>query len=212
MRRARRAGAVALAVALLLSACSSPAPTAPTDKPTFGGGSGAAGDDTDTAELAAAADDAGIRPCPAPAEAAASGDGALPDIALECFDGGTLDLSRLEGPAVVNVWASWCRPCREELPLLARLDDELGDQVSVIGVDMQDSDPLAAVELAADSGVTYPQLSDPGSSVRGPLRVGGVPWTVFVDAQGRMVATRPTPFTSYEQLTDAVRTHLEVQP
>lgn len=209
--RARGVPVVATVLALLLTACSTPDPTAPTDKPSFGGGSADA-PDVDTAALATAADDAGIRPCPEPADAPADGSGALPGLTLECFDGGSLDLSRLRGPAVVNVWASWCKPCREELPLLARLDDELGDEVAVVGIDIQDSDPLAAVELAADSGVTYPQLIDPESSVRGPLRVVGVPSTVFVDAQGRMVATHPTPFTSYEQLTDAVSTHLEVQP
>ncbi len=109
-------------------------------------------------------------------------------------------------------WASNCKPCREELPLLARLDRDTGDRLTVVGLDVRDADPDAAVALARRSGVTYPQLSDPTFRTRGAFRVLGLPQTVFVDAQGRMVATERVPYTSYADLTGAVRRHLEVQP
>lgn len=213
MSARRRAGLVAGLVTVVLLAGCTEVDRGP-DKPTFGGSGSAdpAGGAVDP-EVAAAAREAGIRACPEEADEPASGDDALPALELACLDGeSTVDLSRLRGPAVVNLWASWCKPCREELPLLARLDDEAGDRVAVIGIDVRDGKPGAAVELAADSGVTYPQLSDPDMLLRGPLRVSGLPQTVFVDAQGRMVASERVPFTSYDQLTAAVREHLEVTP
>lgn len=210
----RRALVSALAAVLLAAGCSE-VDTTP-DKPTFGGGSSTAdGADAATDEVRAAAQDAGIRPCSdlPLADAAADGEDALPALELACLGGdGSVDLSRLRGPAVVNLWASWCRPCREELPLLARLDAEVGDEVAVVGIDVQDGAPEAAVDLARDAGVTYPQLSDPDATVRGPLRLVGLPQTVFVDAQGRMVATERVPYTAYADLAAAVRRHLEVQP
>lgn len=212
----RRSVAAVVATVLLLGACSD-VDTEP-DRPTFGGAAGSSapgGGDPDVAGARAAAEDAGIRPCSDLDVAAgpAVGDGALPELELACLGaGGAVDLSRLRGPAVVNLWASWCKPCREELPLFARLDEQTGDRLAVVGIDVQDSDPEAAVRLAADAGVTYPQLVDPDSVARGPLRVVGLPQTLFVDAQGRMVRTERVPFTSYDDLTAAVRQHLEVQP
>lgn len=177
-------------------------------KPTFGGDA----PDVTTADLAAAKADAGIRDCPA-AGGAPAADDPLPDLQLQCLGGGrAVTLAELEGPAVLNLWASWCKPCREELPLLARLDEELGDEVQVIGVDVADAAPDAALELAARSGATYPQLADPDSTTRGPLRVAGLPQTIFVDAGGTMVATERVPFRSYDDLTDAVSRHLGVRP
>lgn len=210
-----RASVVAVVTTVLLLAGCGDVDTGPT-KPTFGGGGAAGpGEPGDTSGARDAARAAGIAPCSdlELADQPATGDGALPQLELACLgDAGPVDLSRLRGPAVVNLWASWCKPCREELPLLARLDEQTGDRLGVVGIDVQDSDPEAAVQLAADAGVTYPQLVDPESTTRGPLRVVGLPQTIFVDAQGRMVATERVPYTSYDDLAAAVRRHLEVEP
>lgn len=208
----RRAAAVALALLVGLAGCAQP--ETGSRKPTFGGGS-LEGGDPQTSSVRSAAQEAGLRPCTELplAGTAASGDAALPALQLPCLGGdGSVDLARLRGPAVVNFWASNCKPCREELPLLARLDRESGDRLTVVGLDVRDADPDAAVALARSSDVTYPQLSDPTFLTRGPFRVLGLPQTVFVDAQGRMVATERVPYTSYDDLTAAVRRHLEVQP
>jgi thiol-disulfide isomerase/thioredoxin len=208
----RRALPAALTAVLLLVGCTD-VDTGP-QKPTFGAGS-SAGSDGSTREVRSAVREAGIRPCTdlPLADTPADGDDALPSLPLACLGGqGSVDLSRLRGPAVVNLWASWCKPCREELPLLARLDERTADRLTVVGIDVQDGAPEAAVDLARGAGVTYPQLSDPDATTRGPLRVVGLPQTVFVDAQGRMVATERVPFTSYDDLTAAVRRHLEVTP
>lgn len=205
MGRGRRVGA-ALGVAVLLSGCGAE----PGGTPQFGGGDEP---DADVAALVEQAGDIGLTDCPEPAAAPARGENTLPELELTCLtDGESVDLASLEGPVVINLWASWCEPCREELPLLARLDEETGGSVRVIGIDVADRAPDKALQLAADSGVTYPQLYDPDQLTRGPLGVQGLPQTVFVDEQGTMVATERTPYRSYAALLDDVDRHLGVRP
>ncbi len=191
---------------VLLAGCTS-AP--PREKPTFGGSAPA----VDSSALAAAKEAAGIDDCPA-SDGPAPSSQALPDITLDCLGGGTsVDLSTLTGtPTVINLWASWCEPCRKELPLLAKADESYGGSLRILGVDFDDPAPDDAIELLASSGVTYPQLVDRDSAIRSSLGVIGLPQTVFVDAQGRMVATERTPFRSYADLTAAISRHLGVNP
>lgn len=201
----RRYVVVALLVAL--GGCTS-APSG--EKPTFGGGSAPA---VDESALSAAKAAAGIEDCPA-SNAPAPDKKALPDITLDCLGGGKrVNLSGVAGtPSVINLWASWCEPCRKELPLLAKADKEYGSKLRILGVDFDDPAPDDAIELLKVSGVTYPQLVDRDSAIRTSLAVVGLPQTVFVDAQGRMVATERTPFRSYADLTAAIKQHLGVTP
>jgi thiol-disulfide isomerase/thioredoxin len=195
-----------LAVALV-SGCGADEPT----KPSFGGGSEPSGATSgDLADLKAAAK---IEPCPV-VDGRASGENALPDLELDCLGGGRpVRLSGLTGtPTVINLWASWCKPCREELPLLAKADREYGDRVRFIGIDTADAAPEAALRLAQETGVRFPQLSDRAGRTRAPLRYSGLPQTVFVDEQGRMVFTERKPFRSYADVTSAIREHLGVTP
>jgi cytochrome c biogenesis protein CcmG/thiol:disulfide interchange protein DsbE len=206
-RAARMLVAAGLVLALAGCSTSDPGPA----KPSFGSGGTTA--DASSPELAAAKAEAGIEDCPAAGEPAA-GDGALPDVTLECLGGGrSVDLSVLTGtPTVINLWASWCVPCRKELPLLARADAEYGSAVRFIGIDFKETSPGAAIELARTSGVTYPQLSDPDQRSAAALGVVGLPQTIFVDAQGRITATERKEFRSYADLTAAIEQHLGVTP
>ena len=177
--------------------------------------------EVDTPELRAAKADAGIDDCPAPGDvaAASAAPGAddlraseLPPLTLECLGGGPdTVLSSVTGPAVVNLWASWCTPCEKELPILARLDEQAGDRLTVLGVDYQDPDPEAALDLLAASGVTYPQLADPGGSLADQLKILGLPGTVFVDAEGVATFVNAA-FDSDEELAALVREHTGVDP
>lgn len=156
-----------------------------------------------------------IEPCP-PADARqADGPGALPDTVLPCLGGGTaVRLSSLLGqPTLINVWASWCGPCRTELPLLSRAHAEFADQVRFLGIDAGDPDPMVALGLLDDLGVRYSQVSDASMRTRGSLGyAGGLPLTVFVDEHGTMVGTERTPFRSYSEVAKAIRQHLGVSP
>jgi thiol-disulfide isomerase/thioredoxin len=180
-------------------------------KPSFGGGSEPAG--ASAKQLAALKADAKIEDCPASAAKPPS-DAALPDLRLDCLGGGRqVRLSGLAGtPTVINLWASWCTECREELPLLAKADREFADGVRFIGIDIRDAAPEAALRLAERSGVTYAQLVDRDGRTQAPLRYSGLPQTVFVDAQGRMVFTERAPFHSYADVTAAISRHLGVRP
>ncbi len=200
-----RSIAVMVLVTTLMAGCGADEPA----KPSFGGGSEPAGASAnELADLKAAAR---IEDCPTTTETA-SGRDALPDLELDCLGGGRpVRLSGLTGtPTVINLWASWCDPCREELPLLAKADREYGERVRFIGIDVADAAPEAALRLAQESGVTYPQLVDRAGRTRAPLRYAGLPQTIFVDEQGRMVFTERTPFRSYADVTAAIRRHLGV--
>ncbi|MGH3365051.1 MAG: TlpA family protein disulfide reductase, partial [Nocardioidaceae bacterium] len=188
----------------------------PTDDPAGeradGQGGFTADVDVDTPELRAAKKQAGIADCPAaPAEGGAVPEGALPQVTLPCLGGGAdVDLSTLRGPMVVNLWAQWCGPCREELPYYQRLHERAGDQVEVLGVDYQDTRPDWALDLLRETGVTFPSVADPGGELRVPLRVRGLPGILFVDGDGRLVHQEFAVIESYEQLTGLVEQHLGV--
>lgn len=200
----RSIGAMVL-VAALVAGCAGDEPS----KPSFGGGSKPP--DASAGELADLKAAAKIEDCPAP-NGTASGDNALPDLELDCLGGGRpVRLSGLTGtPTVINLWASWCKQCRDELPLLAKADRMYGDRVRFIGIDVVDAAPEAALRLAEETGVTYPQLVDRAGRTRAPLHYSGLPQTIFVDERGRMVFTERKPFLSYADVTAAIREHLGV--
>lgn len=208
MRRRTTATLAAALTALVLTGC---APDG------AGGGSGVqpgrARVDVDTPQLARARDDAGIELC-APGGGSAV-DGGLPAVTLPCLGGGPdVDLSSLEGPMVVNLWASWCGPCRKELPFYQAFAEEHGDEVAVLGVDYQDVQPAAALELAKETGVTYPLLADPQGLLNGATpfpRLGGLPFLALVDEDGRVVHREYVEITSERQLSDLVERYLEVR-
>jgi cytochrome c biogenesis protein CcmG/thiol:disulfide interchange protein DsbE len=125
--------------------------------------------------------------CPAP-DAPATAGYALPDLSLPCLGAAqgaaTVPLRRLTGrPMVVNLWASWCGPCRAELPALARLARTAGGRLRVIGVASLDV-PGNSVAFAADNRLPFPSLQDRDGDVERGLRRNGLPVTVLVRTEG----------------------------
>jgi cytochrome c biogenesis protein CcmG/thiol:disulfide interchange protein DsbE len=88
-------------------------------------------------------------------------------------------------PVVVNVWAAWCEPCKDETPVLVEAAANKPG-VQFIGVDVQDSRAGAEAFLTT-FGVTYPSLFDPPGAIQTELGMLGPPATFFYDAQGRQV-------------------------
>lgn len=110
----------------------------------------------------------------------------LPQVKLPCLnEAREVDVSRLAGPAVVNLWASWCGPCRKEMPMLAQAARR-HREVQFVGINTQDRQEAAA-NLLSETGVTYPQLVDVDAVVLADTRVPGLPVTLAVDADGRIV-------------------------
>jgi thiol-disulfide isomerase/thioredoxin len=108
---------------------------------------------------------------------------ALPSVALESLDGAsTIELGSVRGPAVVNLWAVTCVPCRQELPALQESADE-HPEVSVFLVNNGD-DPGPAMDFLDEIGVSLPAYQDPLAEVSSALGVASLPATVFVSSDG----------------------------
>jgi cytochrome c biogenesis protein CcmG/thiol:disulfide interchange protein DsbE len=109
----------------------------------------------------------------------------LPRLSGPSVQGGHIDTRSLTGrPLVVNVWATWCDPCRREQPALMRLHQRYGDRVGFAGVDYRD-DEAAAREWIRQYSVTYASLSDPSGHSAFNLGISvGLPDTYVVDATG----------------------------
>jgi len=117
--------------------------------------------------------------------AAAGEDRVLPQADLELLDGGTYDLQATGQPRALNLWATWCAPCRAELPAF----DDVSQRVQgaeIIGINTGDSGADAA-ELVEELNLSFTQVLDPNASVQAALRITGMPSTIFVDAQGEIV-------------------------
>jgi cytochrome c biogenesis protein CcmG/thiol:disulfide interchange protein DsbE len=125
-------------------------------------------------------------PAVASARVAVAGESAadLPDLSLPCFAGdGQVRLTGLRGPAVINLWGSWCGPCREELPVMQELADATAGRLRVVGVDTMDSRDAGA-SFAADKGISFPTLFDPDKKLLTALGKVNLPVTVFIGTDG----------------------------
>jgi thiol-disulfide isomerase/thioredoxin len=191
--------AAAVAVLTLTSACDDvPVPDAKID--------------VDTPELVEAKDAAGIEDC-APATGTHV-EGGMPSVTLPCLGGGPdVGVAGLRGPMLVSLWAYWCGPCREEIPVLQAFYDEHGDEVPLLGIDYQDAQPGGAIALMDELGATFPSLADPYGdlSAQEPLPViTGLPHLLFIDADGKIAFHQIGDVTSKRELESLVDEHLGV--
>jgi cytochrome c biogenesis protein CcmG/thiol:disulfide interchange protein DsbE len=110
-------------------------------------------------------------------------------------------IAKLRGyPVVVNVWASWCGPCRFEFPHFQRAAADFGKRVAFLGVDTQDSDDAAETFLA-EAPVPYPSYTDPDQEIASSIGADlGLPDTAFYDRRGRLVQLKQGPYTDPAEL------------
>jgi cytochrome c biogenesis protein CcmG, thiol:disulfide interchange protein DsbE len=100
----------------------------------------------------------------------------------------TISLRALRGrPAFIDVWASWCAPCRDEAPLLARLWREHRHQIGFVGIDVEDT-RADAHRFIRRFGLGYPNMFDRKASMAGKLGFFGLPTAYLVDRRGRIAA------------------------
>jgi thiol-disulfide isomerase/thioredoxin len=115
-----------------------------------------------------------------------------PALKLADLDGQSHDLAALKGKVVlVNFWATWCPPCRREMPSMERLTQALaGEPFVVLAVDVgEDADTIHAFNSQLDAAPSFPILLDSRSRVMQAWKVGGLPTTFLVDQRGRIVAS-----------------------
>ena len=123
---------------------------------------------------------------------------AAPDDAFPLLDGGLATLADLRGtPLVVNFFASWCEPCKAELPDFAAVHAEVGTDVGFLGVNVRDREDAARSLLAA-TGVDYAIARDPSGALTEAFGVVNMPSTFFLDADGRIVSSHPGVLTADE--------------
>ncbi|MCX5212253.1 TlpA family protein disulfide reductase [Kitasatospora sp. NBC_00240] len=171
--RLRLAAAVAAAAALVLTGCSS-------------SGSSGSGD----AQTGFIVGKGG-----APDTAAAGHRKDAPDISGTTLEGAKVALSDYRGKVVVlNIWGSWCNPCRAEAPNLQSVWNTYKDQgVQFLGINTRDIDPANAVRFEQEKGVTFPSLYDPdGTQIlkfpKGSLNPQSIPTTLVIDRDGKLAA------------------------
>lgn len=199
----RRAAAVALVAAgVLLTGCDSVAPGF------------ACKVDASSPDLVEDREAAGIADCDPDAWSAGEGAAArLPDLELDCLGGEHgAALSQVHGPAVINFWASNCGPCRTEMPALQQFYEAYGDQVTVLGVNWLDTYPGAGIDLARQSGVTYPSLADGcGDLQETDLELGaGLPFFLFVAEDGTVSRPHAGGVESPDEVVALVRENLGI--
>ena len=115
-------------------------------------------------------------------------------------------IASLKGyPVVVNIWASWCGPCRFEFPTLQKLSAAYGKRVAFLGIDSQDSDDAAKTFLGEEP-VPYPSYTDPDQSIKNLIGATvGLPDTAFYDRSGKLVYLKQGPYTDHAELRADVK-------
>lgn len=135
--------------------------------------------------------------------------GTAPEFSFTTFDGQTINSADLRGKGVVlNFWASWCDPCREEAALLeATWKREKANGIVFIGLDYLDQEPAAKAYIE-EFGITYPIGPDLQSNAARRYGIKGVPETFFIDPQGAITEIVIGPITSQarmDTLLDEIR-------
>jgi cytochrome c biogenesis protein CcmG/thiol:disulfide interchange protein DsbE len=128
---------------------------------------------------------------------------------LECLDGNSkVLLESIKGPVLINVWGSWCIPCRGEMPYLRAL--AATGKVQIIGIDVEEADMDSARKFVVDQGMTWPNLYDRDGSTKSSFGMG-VPVTWYLNRKGEVAYKHVGVLKSKEQLFDEVEKYLGIK-
>jgi len=129
---------------------------------------------------------------------------------LECLDGSAgITLEALRGPAIVNVWGSWCAPCQEEIPLFVDFYSRVKGKVTLLGIDVEEAQVADGRHFVQTHGMTWPNLIDPDGKTAATIGPG-VPVTYFVDANGTKVYTKIGVITSVNEIEQLTQKYLGI--
>jgi cytochrome c biogenesis protein CcmG/thiol:disulfide interchange protein DsbE len=127
-------------------------------------------------------------------------DNASEDLTLECLDGlvGT-NVAAIKGPAIINVWGSWCKPCKEEMPYFAEFYETMDPNMQLIGVNVEEKRIEDGRMFARTNGIKWPNLYD-GEGITRKYFGMGVPVTWFIGESGNVVYKKVGPVKSADEL------------
>jgi len=133
------------------------------------------------------------------------------DLSLDCLDGSeSIKLSMIKGPAVVNVWASWCTSCEEELPFLKEFSKINNEKVQFIGIDVEEKSASVGANFAKKNNMSWPHLFDPDGRTT-ELFGMGIPVTWFIDETGKITYKKIGTVKSIAELKNLISKHLGVK-
>lgn len=127
-----------------------------------------------------------------------------------CLDGkSTINFSQMHGPLIVNVWGSWCAPCKDEIPMIRSFYSKNQSKVHIVGVDVEEAKRSDGAEFVVANGMTWPILVDPDARSRGFFGMG-VPVTWFIDESGKVVHKKIGVLKSEQELRELVSKYLHL--
>ena len=122
------------------------------------------------------------------------------EVVAECLDSSPgVNIAAIKGPAIINVWGSWCEPCKEEIPYFAEYFQTKDPQIQLIGVDVEEKAIEDGRMFARTHGIMWPNLFDGDGSTRKYFGMG-VPVTWFIDGDGKVLYKKIGPIKSVEEL------------
>ena len=129
---------------------------------------------------------------------------------IDCLDGSTgFSIASLRGPLVVNVWGSWCGPCKQEMPYFVDFYQRANGKVDLLGIAVEESSARNPKEFIVNNGMSWPNLFDADGSTREDFGMG-VPVTWFIDEEGTVTYKHVGPIPSTIELIKLTAKYLKV--
>ncbi len=128
-----------------------------------------------------------------------------------CLDGeGSINFSALKGPLIVNVWASWCAACKQELPIFLELHKVASAKVSLLGIDVEEKSEKSGFDFARTNGMAWPHLYDPDGRSAAIFGLG-IPVTWFIDSKGAVTFKKIGVIKDFDEMKDLISKYLGVE-
>ena len=132
-------------------------------------------------------------------------------VEMDCLDQSEgAQLGALRGPMVVNVWGSWCGPCKKEIPVLRAFHDKAKDKLQLIGVDVEEANLEDGQKFVERNGITWPNLYDPDGRSREYFGMG-VPVTWFIAADGSVAHKHIGIINDLDEILTLTEKHLGIR-
>ena len=132
------------------------------------------------------------------------------DLIFPCMDGkSSVNFGTLRGPLIVNVWGSWCAPCKDEIPFLRSFNSKVQSRLQLLGIDVEEANPKDGADFVVSQGMTWPSLVDPDGRSRSLFGMG-VPVTWFIDSAGKVTFKKIGVLKSERELSDLTQKYLHL--